>query len=156
MEKQLFRKKSMETISSPEQLNDYIKVSSPGIWTVLTAVIVLLAGVCVWGIWGHLETVIPAVAVSQNGVTTCYAADDAGSIQAGMTVRVNGEEYTITSVSQLSPEEQGQLEAYFQQTGQTPQGNVGYILELNQAIGDGVYTAEIVAESIAPVSFLWN
>lgn len=156
MENQLFRKKSIETISSPEQLNDYIKVSSPGIWTVLLAVVVLLAGVCVWGIWGHLETVVPAVAVSQNGVTTCYAADDAGSIQAGMTVRVNGEEYTAVSVSPLSSQEQSRLEAYFQQTGQTPQGEVGYALKLDQGIKDGVYTAEVVTESIAPVSFLWN
>lgn len=156
MENQLFRKKSMETISSPEQLNDYIKVSSPGIWTVLLAVVVLLAGVCVWGIWGHLETVVPGVAVSQNGVTTCYAADDTGSLQAGMTVRVNGEEYTVVSVSPLSSQEQSRLEAYFQQTGQTPQGNTGYALELDQGIKDGVYGAEVVTESIAPVSFLWN
>ncbi len=46
MSGQLFRKSSIERISSPEQLNEYVRVSSPGVWMVLTAVIVLLAGVC--------------------------------------------------------------------------------------------------------------
>ena len=56
MSDQIFRKKSLDRISSPEQLNDYIRVANPGIWMILAAVIILLAGVCVWGIFGHLDT----------------------------------------------------------------------------------------------------
>ncbi len=44
----IFREKSMERVSSPEQLNDYIKVTNPGIWLTLAAVIVLLIGFIVW------------------------------------------------------------------------------------------------------------
>lgn len=47
MEKQIFRKKSVERVSSPEQLSDYIRVSNPSVWMTLAAIIVLLAGVCV-------------------------------------------------------------------------------------------------------------
>ena len=47
----IFREKSLKKIASPEQMNDYIRVSSPSVWMVLTAVIVLLAGVCVWGMF---------------------------------------------------------------------------------------------------------
>lgn len=61
MSSDLFRKKSIERVSSPEQLNDYVKVSSPGIWAVLAAVLILLAGAFVWGILGRLETTVPAV-----------------------------------------------------------------------------------------------
>lgn len=43
MSSDLFRKKSIERVSSPEQLNDYVKVSSPGVWAVLAAVLILLA-----------------------------------------------------------------------------------------------------------------
>ena len=42
MEEQIFRKKSLDRLSSPEQLNDYLHVTSPGIWIVLGAVIFLL------------------------------------------------------------------------------------------------------------------
>ncbi|HAG12584.1 MAG TPA: NHLP bacteriocin system secretion protein, partial [Ruminococcus sp.] len=35
---QVFRKKSLDRISSPEQLTDYLRVTNPGIWVVLAAV----------------------------------------------------------------------------------------------------------------------
>ena len=47
----LFREKSLERIASPEQLNAYIRVSTPSVWLLLAAVVILLAGVCVWGVW---------------------------------------------------------------------------------------------------------
>ena len=57
MKKPLFRQKSLDRVSSPEQLDAYMKVSSPGIWMILGAVIILLAGVFVWSVFGRLETV---------------------------------------------------------------------------------------------------
>ena len=41
MSDQIFRKKSLDRISSPEQLNDSIRVAHPGIWMILAAVIML-------------------------------------------------------------------------------------------------------------------
>ena len=54
MQKQIFREKSLERIASPEQLDDYIRSSSPTMWILLAAIIILLAGVCVWGVFGRL------------------------------------------------------------------------------------------------------
>ena len=48
----LFRKKSLERLSSPEQLDDYIRVTTPPVWIVLIAVVVLLAGMIVWASFG--------------------------------------------------------------------------------------------------------
>ena len=42
MENQIFREKSLEQISSPEQMNDYLQVTNPAVWLVLVAVILLL------------------------------------------------------------------------------------------------------------------
>ncbi len=36
MEDPIFRKKSLDKLSSPEQLNDYIKVTNPGVWIIKT------------------------------------------------------------------------------------------------------------------------
>ena len=55
---QLFSKKSLDKVSSPEQLNDYIRVANPSLWLVLGAVIVLLIGVCVWGVLGRMDTIV--------------------------------------------------------------------------------------------------
>ena len=32
MNREIFREKSLERVESPEQLNDYIRVASPGVW----------------------------------------------------------------------------------------------------------------------------
>ena len=47
----LFREKSLEAVESPESLNDYMQVTSPAVWLVLAAVIALLAGAVLCGIF---------------------------------------------------------------------------------------------------------
>ena len=51
----LFREKSMKRVSSPEELNDYIRVTTPSVWVVLLALTLLLAGMLVWGALGTVE-----------------------------------------------------------------------------------------------------
>ena len=51
----IFRQKSMERVSSPEALNDYIRVTTPSVWIVLAALVVLLAGMLAWSILGTVE-----------------------------------------------------------------------------------------------------
>jgi hypothetical protein len=53
--KQIFREKSLKRVSSPEQLDDYIKVTTPSVWIILAATIVLLAGMIIWGVFGKIE-----------------------------------------------------------------------------------------------------
>ncbi len=50
----IFREKSMERVSSPEALNDYIRVTTPSVWVVLIALVVLLAGMLAWSILGRV------------------------------------------------------------------------------------------------------
>ena len=51
----VFRRKSMDRVSSPEKLNDYIRVTTPTVWLVLIAVILLLAGMLAWSIFSTVE-----------------------------------------------------------------------------------------------------
>ena len=48
MENKLFRKKSLEKISSPEELHDYMQVTSPRLWMLLSAIAALLVGFIVY------------------------------------------------------------------------------------------------------------
>ncbi len=50
----IFREKSMERVSSPEALNDYIRVTTPSVWVVLIALVVLLVGMLAWSILGRV------------------------------------------------------------------------------------------------------
>lgn len=152
MNDKLFRQKSINRVSSPEQLNDYIKVSSPGIWGVLIAVVILLLGVCVWGVLGRLETTVPAVVISQEGeIICCYDTDVEDQIEVGMFVRVNHEKLRIEYVSSSLERLPEDMTIADHEAGQSV-----YTAGLDGELPDGVYEAEIVVESITPVSFLWN
>ena len=54
-EKSLFRKKSLERVTAPEQLNDYIKVTTPSVWVILAAMLILMAGILIWAVFGKIQ-----------------------------------------------------------------------------------------------------
>ena len=133
----IFRKKSLESISSPEQLNDYLKVTNVGIWAILVSVILLLAGIIAWSSVGRLETTANGVAVVENGTAQILISDTSkGDISSGMSVRIGGDEYTVSTVEK---DDLGRSIAY------APVSE-----------SDGKYDVKIVIESIAPISFLFS
>ena len=48
----VFREKTMNRVNSPEALNDYIRVTTPSVWIVLLALVVLLVGMLAWSVFG--------------------------------------------------------------------------------------------------------
>ena len=62
----LFREKSLEAIESPESMNDYLQVTSPGVWIVLAAIIAILIGAVLWSVFGRINTTVD-VAVECSG-----------------------------------------------------------------------------------------
>ncbi len=55
----LFRKKSIDTVSSPEQLDDYIRVVSPGIWLVVAGIALVILGTAIWAVFGTVPVEDP-------------------------------------------------------------------------------------------------
>ena len=51
----IFRQKSLDKVSSPEKLDDYIRVTTPSVWVTLLAIVLLLVGAIIWGIFGEIE-----------------------------------------------------------------------------------------------------
>ncbi len=157
MEKQLFRKASMERVSSPEQLNDYVRVSNPGVWMILAAVITLLIGVCVWGIFGHLDTKIATAGICENGVFTCYVGEEeAAKITSGMTVNVDGNALAVSEVSVKPIPVGADMDDYLRYLGGFSEGDWLYQVTADATLSDGTYKAEIVTESVSPMSFILN
>ncbi|MCC8152395.1 MAG: hypothetical protein LIO96_13385 [Lachnospiraceae bacterium] len=155
----IFRKKSMDRMASPEQLNDYLRVCSPGVWMVLAAVILLLAGVCVWGVFGRLNTTLAAAAVAENESLTVYIpADDYAEVE-GKTVTVDGVEYEIAdgaaSDTPLAVSEE-EFSEYTLHVGNLSAGEWVYGITFDTDLADGVYEADIVIESVSPMSFVLN
>jgi hypothetical protein len=131
--KTLFRKETLDRISSPEQLNDYLHVTSPGIWVVLIAVILLMAGVFVWSCVGTLETKSPAKMIVKDHVAKVVVMDDR-RLEEGMIIRGASQEFFVSSVAE---DEHGR------QMG---------IAEAS--LPDGKYDAIVVTEQTRPVEFI--
>ena len=138
MEKQqIFREKIINQISSPDELNEYLKVASPSVWVILAAVILLLFGVIVWASTGTLETRSDAYIEASANELHVYVSDNKSEfLSSGDIVRVQGQECVITDVQK-------------DETGRT------YGIAALK-IADGVYNGEAVVETIRPISFLFR
>lgn len=157
MNNQIFRKKSIDRMSSPEQLNDYIKVTNPGVWMALAAIVILLIGVCVWGVFGKLETKLPVAAVSQDGQTVLYVKEDnIASVRENMSVYVGDETYKVTSVSSQPVAVTEEISEYARHTGELSIGEWVYIVQIDGNMPDGAYKAQIVTDSVSPLYFVFN
>ena len=143
MEKQLFRKKTMERISSPEQLQDYMRVTSPGIWMVLTAVILLLAGLIIASATGKVESTLSArgqVRQGVDGIVVQLPLERRDEIRESMAVRVG--------------EQTGHIDLIYENAGLL---NVVATLDYSgNPLPEGTYDVTIVTETLRPISFLLN
>ena len=157
MNEQIFRKKSIDRVSSPEQLDSYIRVANPGVWLVLIAIAVLLVGVCVWGVLGHLDTTVDAVAVCENDSVMLYVGDEDGkSVQIGMEVRIGADTASVTAISPLPINAGAELNDYVCHIGGFGAEDWVYAVQTDANLPDGVHSAKIIVESVPPMSFVMN
>jgi len=137
-ESSLYRKESMERIQSPEQLNDYLRITNPTIWVVLAAVILLLAGLLVWSAFASIESFAQGTARVENGEMTVLFddADSAGKVTTGMEVTVGDVSSAIKSI------------------GRTESGTVFATADTDLA--DGVYDAKVAYRQTQVITLLFN
>lgn len=90
MEQPIIKKENVERVSSPEQLSDYLHVTTPAIWVVLIAVILLLASLFVWSSVTALESFAEGEAEVRGGVLTLRFDDEekASFVEPGMNAKV--------------------------------------------------------------------
>jgi hypothetical protein len=125
MDQQIYRKKSLERISSPEQLNDYLRVTNPSVWVILLAVIILLAGLLYWSSVTTIESYVSGMAEVKGGVMNIRFDDQqfAKNVEAGMKVSAGNTETTLSSVGR--------------------DANGLYIATAHTALSDGFYPVQV-------------
>ena len=153
----LFRAKNIERIESPESMNDYLQVTSPGVWLVLSTVIVFLIGVCIWGVFGHIDSTAKAAVVSTEGETLCLVPEDAlKSAIDNRSIKIDGEDYELAPET-LNPEIISEnTNIYWLLAGDLSIGDIVYKIPLSQKMPEGVYSGTIVTETLTPLSLLLN
>jgi len=166
MAETIFRKESMRQVSSPEQLDDYIKVSNPGVWIVLAAILVLFGAAVVWAATAVIPTLIPARAlVDARGQYVCYLPVEIGeNLKPGVAVQVGNLQGKVTRVG-------GTPLSYADAVRSLPNEYTAYALGLSEwnvrveiQLGSAAETqaegtispVTIIAASVRPLSFLFN
>ena len=157
MNKQLFKKNAIDKVSSPEQLHDYVRVANPGLWIVISTIIILLAGVVVWGFIGKIDTTMTTAIVTDGGNAIIYIGEsDMEKLKIGMTVRSDGKEYTITDIAEEPIKVDESITGYAIHASGLAIGEWVYEVSIDGEHSDGVHKADIVIESISPISFILN
>ena len=125
-------------ISSPEQLNDYLKVTSPKIWVLLSAVILLVAGLLHWSSFTTIESYATGTAQAVGGelVVTFDDPEKASKVQPGMEMEVGDVE---TEVLAVGTNENGDL-----------------IASAHAHIPDGSYKVRVGYKATQVISMLLN
>lgn len=131
----IFRKDSLDRIASPEQVDDYIRIASPGVWFVLAAVLLLLAGLIAWGFAGRLETRLTVQGVSAGGSAVVVLPEEqAPSLQVGARAYSGACEGEVTGIERQEDE-------------------LAVAVRIPE-LPDGAAEITLVIESVPPISFL--
>ena len=151
--------KKFKKVNSPDQLNQYIRLSNPGVWILLLAIVVLLVGVCIWGYFGKIDTKIKTVVISDNYTSYLYVKEeDMAKIKNGMFVELNNSEniYEIADIEETPEKVTDDMDEYARHLGDFQVGEWVYKCRLNKNVKEGTYSANIIIESIAPMTFITN
>ncbi len=103
MENNLFRKKSLEHISSPEEMHDYMRVTSPRIWMLLGAILLLLIGFIIYIATATMESTETITVHSSFGMLNARVPlSRLDTLKIHMPVRINDRTGKITDITQSS------------------------------------------------------
>ena len=125
-------------MSSPEQLNDYLKVTSPKIWLLLAAVALLIGGLLLWSGFTTIESYATGTARAVGGELTVTFDDakKAGKVQAGMEMTVGDVQTEILTVGTNDNDE--------------------IVASAHANIPDGLYTVRVGYKTTQVLSMLLN
>ena len=138
MEQELYRKESLERVSSPEELGDYLRVTSPAVWVVLAAVVLLLASLFIWSGVTAVESYAAGSAEVRGGVLTMTFddAEKAQNVEVGMNVSVGDR---VTPILSIGHDDAGRLLAV-----------------ADVSLPDGSYEARVGYRSTKIIEMLFN
>jgi len=166
MSNTLFRKTSLDSISSPEQLNDYIKVSTPSIWIVLVSLFILLAAVFVWGVAGNLPTTVNVQGVALDGHVICFVkTEDAANIKIDQVAIISGSGdaelkghvFSIGNIPMSAAEITSEIKSDYLIQALVGGGyavKVTIMPDSSVFTGSALLNVSIVTESVRPIDFL--
>jgi len=153
---QIFRQKSLDRVSSPEELDKYIKTTSPSLWVLLVAIIILLFGIIVWGVNGKIESCITTGLVADGSYAKLLVSESDGEkITDESYVEIDGKKYEIISISNLTNDDPIESD-YLLHKAELTADDWYNVVTIKCNLKAGEYKGKLVYEVISPVTFVLN
>ena len=100
MKEQIFRKKSIDKINSPESLDEYIRVPNPPAVLLIAAAAILLIGAFIWFFFGqNSQAVNVTLNVCDKNSVCVLTQEEADKTGSGMNVKSDGFEGRVIRVT---------------------------------------------------------
>ncbi len=155
----IFTQQARERLQSPDDLDRYVRVTSPSVWVILGAVVALLFGLLAWGIFGSVSANVGTMAAKVNGQTICFVdANDIAKVTAGDEALVNGVSTKVASVSK-TPYSRDEVNSMVNNdflSLSLMKGDWAYLVTFEDidVEEDVPLTASITTERVAPISLV--
>lgn len=159
----IFNQRAAEKLRSPDDLDKYVRITSPSKWAVVAACAALLLGLLAWGVFGAVSTSVVATGTCVDGRAVCFlAAEDAAKVDAGDAANVGGVQMTVAEVAKvpLSRDEAHAELGSDYLVSALVEGDWAYLVTFDgdaAGLAEGVpLTVSITTERIAPISLLFG
>lgn len=167
--KNLFREKSLKRITSPEALNDYIKIANPGIWMLIVSIIIIMSCALVWSFFFNMEETISSYAYTEAGDTIILIAEaeieelknasDSKFLADGtstLKANIDGVEYNILNIENTPICIDETYDAYYLHVLGLSVGDWAYKIHIDGNLDDGVSEVNIITNTFTPASMIFN
>lgn len=159
----IFTKESLEKVTSPDELNNILRVTKPGVWVFLLAVIALLVGALVFSFVGTIEVKYSSCVASSEDDPTMYLfvkEENISKIQLGQEIRAEGQSYIISlgdipSEAVQVDKETFNYSPYVMKLADINYGDWVYLISTDFELENHVAAATIVTEKLSPITLLF-
>ncbi len=166
--KSIFRQESLDRVESPEQLDQYIRVSTPSAWIMVSALLIASASLLIWSFTGSLPQTITVKGItSGEGEVYCYmnpsdVQESMVGCQVQMTLPDNSTmQGTVSEISSVpySLEEVSEILEKDWIIDQLIDSDYVYQLKVDAETETGqdvIVQASIVTSEVKPITYVLN
>lgn len=169
----IFSQESLDRVTSPEKLDDYIRIARPGIWIMIVALFLVVVAVVIWGVTGSLPqtvTINGVVDGSNSNMVMCLVDASAYNredlLEKEAQIQIEGSTSTAGTVTQVSDnpvsaEEMREALGSDWFAAKLIANDYSYLVQIEpeedlSAHTNKVCSVSIVTDQVSPISFLFD